>query len=146
MWISFPFIKNFHLKIDKFIEQNSILKIIFCHILSNTHSFFFLRKYSLFYWVKCTWIPLFYVVFIFEVVWLTCISFNKRVNVKMSVPNETDFAPFNNPPFIPFHFIDVWHVAKVKSRVEIKSSSINTCLTRNKTTRAYAFSYSETKL
>jgi len=49
----------------------------------------------------------------------------------------SDFAPFNNTPFIPFPFIDVWHVANVKLRAGTKGSSINTCLIKNKTTCSF---------
>jgi len=72
---------------------------------------------------------------------LAYVSVKKRVRVRENIhetpPDESNFAPFNNTPFIPFHFIDVRHVANVKLRAGIKSSSINTCLMRKKTTHSF---------
>jgi len=45
---------------------------------------------------------------------------------------DFSFPPFKKPPFILFYFIDVWHVTNVKTRAEIKSSSINTFVMKNK--------------
>lgn len=38
-----------------------------------------------------------------------------------SMAEECIFAPFTKAPFIHFHFIDVWHMIIIKSRVRIKN-------------------------